>query len=478
MLKETYTINILAIELRPKWSYIWLLVGLSLCLSAQQLRSQVVTFDFQMSNTITVCGQAEYFEVTVTNMMNNSLQDVQINLDMPEGIEYVVESVQTLSGQTVTEFTTINLSSPTFAISSIPIGGISSFTVELLAMPEVINATTELRNTISLSSLQGNQSTQSTAYDALYAALSITNVTPLSTTVYAGQTYSRSVTVYNGGYGDLTSFTLMDEHDNNLEIISTDIGSLNAQIGHIVLTSADFLNIGDGDGYFEQDESITITLTITAIGCNDASSTLTAVWGCNEEMLESNRKYPYTTVNLRQPSLSITANSAFDNCFGGTSQTQQLIITNNGSGPANEVELMVNNIAPDVYSWIDANSFKIQQNGGAIIGMSPANTTVAISHDCMPDNVFSSLSFDLPLIDPGTQLLVSWEMITCSAIPCYDVDIAGWNWQLDYTDMCESRSYQKNENGLSAISKNVDFFIESPSDLNDGEWGAISVHAY
>ncbi|MCG8329049.1 MAG: FG-GAP-like repeat-containing protein [Chitinophagales bacterium] len=458
---------------KPLIHLFWLLI-LSL-LSTQALKSQII-IDAQVTAEITVCGTPTSFQIGLENPSTEVISGINVRVTFPEGILYIPGSlIATTTDIPITEADISLPNSPVFSISELPAQSELLFTINAEAYASAVNAnsnTAELRNTISITSPLGNQNETSPPYNLLYGALSITETTPLSNTVYAGEVFSRSITVLNGGYGAISNFTLEDFHDNALlTVLSTDIGDLQADGQTILLNSGDFTSIGDGDGLLERNESITITEQILVSGCNDASSVINARWGCGGTTLESNTKYPYTEVQLKKPVLAVTPAPTFDNCLNAGTQIQEITISNTGQGPATSAVLNIQHSPNDVYAGIDLSSIELQQDGGSFESINASDYTAAPNYNCMPLNAASSYEINLPDISPGASISIRWEQFNCNPDECSPANLAGWQYALTYTDACDSKNYSNEGTGQATLGKHLSLFDESPSDLQDGETG-------
>ncbi len=423
-----------------------------------------------------VCQTGKTASINFTNQTGNTLSNVSLNMQLPQGITYVTGSLSESSAFNVQELSVSNPENVTFSIDDVPDGQSISFDVTIEAGFDALawlDAGNVFRNTLILYYNTTSDTAQTSAYNILYPALTITDFSPSTAYVYVGQTFTRTVTIVNGGYGSLSSFVLKDTYDSNyLDLIATDKGSLNSSTGEITFSSADFTTIGDGDGLFEQNESITVTETITVVGCSSTQSTLQAFWGCDGQTRGSNKKYPYTSVSLYPPNLAISATPSFNTCLPGTADVQQLTITNNGTGPANNVSVTISQLGTDPYSRIDEASIQYSIDGSSYNSLTPTSTSTTYAHSCLGSNPIGSFTVTLPdNIQPGSTVTLKWDSYTCSTIPCSDIDLLGWKYSLSYTDMCGSNSYSDSGKGQHLEEKGFTIFAESPSDLSDGQTG-------
>ena len=447
-----------------------------LIFSCLNTNAQSITFNHSVPTSLTVCGTEEIFEVEITNTSGSSLNNNQISIDFPTGVTYVPSSLNESSSYNLAEQDITDLSSITFRFNNLPEDQTLKFTIEAKAEFEAYNtqlAGSVFINTISIFHQDGSTTEETDAYNILYPALSITQVSPMSSTVFVGERYTRTVTVVNGGYGSLSTFEIKNVENSNIELNSVDIGLLDINSNTITFSSSDFTAFGNGDNSFDQNESMTFTQTLTAVACNSAQSSLTAFWGCTGEDSDSNTKYPYTTIQLFPPALNITPQASLNTCMDGSPNTQQLLITNNGSGPANRLEIIISPEEQHSVTEIDASSITYTLNGNSN-SLTASNTTPAYLHSCFSANAIDGFTVNLPTIQPGETLTLSWENYTCASQSCGNVHYVAWNYEGEYTDMCDSKTYEIEGIGQQEYEKGFSTFFESPSDLVDQQTGTYS----
>ena len=455
--------------------------------------AQNVFINSSVPTELTVCGGSEAFTIEVINDFNTTLTGISVNIVFPQGISYEVGSVietTTNNSYGVTESNISNLSSIDLTIGNLPGNSTVSLTFNAVATFDAIasqNAGNIFRNSATVNYIGGNITEQSDAYNILFAALSITQVTPLTKNVFVGEAYARQVKIVNSGSGRINSLLLNDIHDTTkVKTIGTDKGTLSTDGSKITLTSADFMSIGNGDGWLDLNESIIITETIYAIGCVDAQSQLYATWGCDGQTLASNNKFPFTDMSLYAPDIVASAVPSFNTYLNvNTANQQQILLINTGSGPANTLEVEAyqttgNGYDLDIFSRIDENSvqYKIGINGilTAITPTLAVATTNTGAFSCLGINPIGKVVLDLPILQPGDSMYIVWDSYTCDNITvCESIDLIGWDYKVSYTDMCAQESYvQNNKQGQKPQKKGFSVFAEYPTDLADGQVGEFN----
>ncbi len=461
----------------PDWLY-FIIGTILILLSSFKAEGQSLTFNNSTATALTVCGSEDIFVVEFINTADSTLENVEILVELPDGIEYVPSSLSDSSIFNVVESNISDLAAVLFSADDIPSGASITFSFDAIAN---FNAYTNqlngniFSNTVTVNYTGNSESDVTDSYNILYPALSITLVDPMAASVFVGESFTRTVTIVNGGYGSLSSFVVKDVYDSNLSLDAVDIGTLNANQDEITLTAADFVSIGNEDGTFDQNESITITQTLTATGCNSTQDEITAYWGCDGQESPSNIKYPYTTVNLYAPSLDITATSSFGTCVDGSADPQRLTVINSGTGPANETEIEIRPWANNQYTRVDPGSITYTLNG-TTVSLTPSSSQSAVSYDCLGSTPIDGFTVDIPTIQPGDTLFLDWDHYTCATTYCGAVNYIGWRYFGDYTDMCNSSSYDIYGVGNVRNYKSMDTFYESPSDLADGQVGTYTLN--
>ena len=460
----------------PDWFYF--VFGMMLVIfSSFEVQGQNLSFNNSVPDGIMVCEGEESFTVEFTNTSGGSISNVEVLLNLPTGVEYVSGSLSEASTFNVQESDISDLSAVIFSANSLTSGGTITFSFDATANFSAY--TNQLggnifSNHVTVNYTGESESDLTDAYNILYPALSITNVDPMSATVFVGGTYTRNVTIVNGGYGSVSTFVLKNIYDSNLTLDGVNVGTLNANKDEITFTSADFLAFGNGDGFLDQNESMVFTQTLTAVGCTSTQDEMTAYWGCDGEVSPSNTKFPFTTINLFPPSLSITPTSTFGTCVDGA-DNQQLAVTNNGSGPANATQVKIFPYTYNQYTRVDPTSISYTLNGTEV-SLTPIATQDATGYDCLGSNPVDGFTVSLPAIQPGETLYLNWDNYTCATISCARVHYVGWQYEGEYTDMCNSKIYEFEGVGQANKIKGMSTFYESPSDLADGQKGTYTLN--
>jgi len=169
--------------------------------------------------SFSTCTPAQ-FGVTITNTTGNLMENINVTIIFPCGIEYA----GTLTG--AAEDDVSNLSQPIFSLSNIAAGAAATFTFEALAPCNTQTCTDAqiLQNTIDLTSSAGSTSITTDPYIVEHPYLIIESVLPPVLSGQQGDIITRTITVRNTRLGSLTNFNLTDSYDGGI-VISTALGN-------------------------------------------------------------------------------------------------------------------------------------------------------------------------------------------------------------------------------------------------------------
>lgn len=243
------------------------------------------------TDPLDVCGDAKIFTVSLQNVgVSNTNGTLEIGL--PTGIR--------LEGTTV-------------SYTIVPSGGIGTltntstdetpiFTLPIIAPTETLNLTYNLKadcrrinepvnvNTFTYTPVLGSVQTASTAgYNVRYAALTILNVSNNNYTGVGGGTFTRTITVINGGFGRVQNISIDETNTNGLILQSVTGGTISVGAGtsNGTIFINNFTSIGNNDAYFDENEQISFTETMlipNPVGCYTGTSAsitnYTAYYGC------------------------------------------------------------------------------------------------------------------------------------------------------------------------------------------------------
>ena len=432
---------------------------------------------------VNVCDVAETVTIDILNLKTSTLTNNTITIVLPTGITYEPSSLIDLSGYNVAEQNTTNLSSIVLSADNLPGNESISFTIGITANIDAItyqNNGNVFRNDVTLGYSGGSINALSNGYNLYYPVLSILSINPSSKTINSGDSYTRQITIVNAGNGRVASFLLTDVHASGIELSAVDIGTLNATKDTISISGANFNGVGNSDNFFDTNESIVITETITASGCQTATitSTITNIWECGTGSIQGSNSYAHASVSLKTPNIAVTTTEKLSSCFGDSDASLQTItLTNNGQGKAVGLELDLfksrgSGYQQDIFSRIDETNISYEIVGGAsgtLIPTSTFSTDNVGDYSCLGTNPIGRVILNLPDLDVGQQIKVSFVTYQCTINVCTGDYVKGWEYELDYADVCNVNTYTKTGKGQDPNDTNMSIFPESSTDINDGE---------
>ncbi|MEM8887382.1 MAG: hypothetical protein AAGD28_05305, partial [Bacteroidota bacterium] len=419
-------------------------------LSNQPLEDVFFSMDTPLE--VTVCSDSYTFSVEYLNTSGFQLTDQEITINLPAGVKYIAGSLNDTSIYNVVEADISDPCAPVFSLDNLgdgeSVGFSITYEISIPARNEILNGGT-LQNRVILESNEGTIEELSAPYNALYAALNIIKINPASQTLVSGDTASRTVKIVNGGYGKLSSFFLTDVHGEGIELVGADLGQINATKDTIFLSGADFTGIGNGDAFFDNNETIVITERILAFGCSGStvSSSIDAGWSCKGETVVDATMNANISTSLKLPSLSLSTKNALSTCFGpSTANTQEITVKNNGQGVAIDVELDIwkstgGNYTENIFTRFDTSSLLISVNGGTPEKISPRlvyTTKNTGDYACLGANPIGRVILVLPNLSPKATAVISWDTYNCCINVCRNETNTGWKTQVSYTDACET----------------------------------------
>ncbi len=445
-------------------------------------QSQTCSISVTSPSYIVVCDDAETITINITNTGDTTMINPMINLMFPTGIQYNQGSISESTSYNVHEVNISNLSSVVLGSDNLPVDSTMTFTVEMIAKMASIDyvlAGNTLRNQVSVSFTGGSGSETSAAYDLYYAVLPVTSISPSSYSLYSQETYTRTITVMNSGNGRVSSFKVLDAHNSDIEIISVDKGTLNSTGSEITFTGTDFSVIGNGDNYFDQNETITVTETIKAAGCasGTVSSVIQTVWGCDSDRY-SDEYHAYTSISLATPSILISTTEDLSSCFGsGDASTQSITLANNGQGKAVNLELTIykstgSGYEEYIFSKIDPDNITYSVDGGSsnyIVPSQTYTTTNSGNYSCLGSNPIGKVVLELPDLESGSSITVTFDMYHCNIDVSRGDLVKGWKCDVTYEDVCGINSYSQSKIGQNENNTYATMFDEAPSDISNGE---------
>ncbi|PSR05652.1 MAG: hypothetical protein BRD50_00225 [Bacteroidetes bacterium SW_11_45_7] len=461
------------------------------CFLFKMVEGQPLSYNLQSPQNLTVCGRADTFSVSYTNIGSDTLKDPIISVVLPQGFRYVNNSI--ISGQ-VNELNTNNADSVVLQANDIKPTKTQQFQFLVRAScPAIDNADSVFQNTLYFSFTSGKDTITSPPYNIEYPSLNITSVSKDSATL--GDTITRSVTITNGGDGSVNTLFFSDISDtNNVSLFNFRLSPSNASITPssqgdsviMALGSSDFQTIGNGNGQLEKNESVTIAYDIHVKECIDNKSELLTWWGCDQQLCQVDNRLTDIIVPNPTPDLDVQHEFTPNTCYSdNTPSVGKIIVTNNGAGPARDFTLDVAQSngsgfgnANGYYSGFDTSAILWKANNGNADTLSPIYTRDAW-RNCLAPEMKSWFKIQVPKIAPGETDTLVYYQYTCCSQSCNSNRMLSTKYRFEYNDQCFDNTYNGGPTTLNYYwhrSDNINqLFHNGPTDILPGDTATFTI---
>ncbi len=396
------------------------LFALLFCLSANAF-SQNILISQTTPTGFTVCNSTQ-FTVSVANNEPTVLASATAEIQLPVGGIYLPGSI---AG--ATELNISNPEKPIFNLGNIASGALKTFTFSVAAgcpLVQKIDAGEKFSNKITIAWPGGTKQFTSPNYIIETPLLVVASTTGTNLFGKLGDMLTRTITIKNTRNGPLSSFTFLDSHPADGFSVSVNVGSVQTNSDTLLKVNfgaTDFEKIGDGDPFFEENETITITekLTITACGFNPnkSISKLNFSWGCGADVcqtVEIQAVLNFFKADINPELVFTPQYSMVEDYCGNATHEQFLTIKNVGKGAARNTEITFIPGLDEVFTYggLDSISFKIDSAGVKknvhFLDSKPENLDGCPQ---IPALKFAKIS--IPNIAPGDSLRVRFGFRIC-----------------------------------------------------------------
>lgn len=392
---------------------------------------------------MTVCGVQDTSRISVYNISSGSVSGIKITLNLPAGVKYIAGSV---AGAGVAESNISNLNQPIFTGPTLLVAKNFWMRVKLSSNCDIIPLLSGTNNPEIKVRIDytGN-------YDEGTSLPFLPQLPSPGFAAFTNQTYNgnignkfiRTLKFTNFGKGPQTIMRLVRVNGKDFSTV-VEKAFTNKTSGDTIFTNfgaADFKKIGDKDSLFEQNESITITDTITIKGCTSLTTTYYLQWGCDGSWCQTVKSNAQITISSQNPLLKIWTTSKYSTCYDPTVKNKQgFYFTNAGQLSANSVILSLTRYYSS-YSLVDTSSIKIRLGkNGAAKKYSPDSFVMGNAIPCMNNkNEFSLIWFRFPVVKVGDTIYVDWEETRCQKTACgYYYYDANWYVYGQYLNQCKT----------------------------------------
>jgi len=424
-------------------------------------QGNMITISTQLPYSITVCGASQNVNIAIVNPSPFNLSNITLRFSMPAGLIYNAGSVMGANELNIT-----NLSQPIFSLPTMQSQTTQNITLSIKADCQLIDFISqgnlvEIETRVNYTT-NNNITTFDKSINYLYFVkqpnLSIISISNQTYSGNIGDIFNRCITITNGGFGELSQFTLTHTHGNGIKVNSVSIGtwSSSGTTETVNMSSAQFANIGNLNTFFENAEVITICETIEILNCVSVFSNYEVKWGCEGQICQSSMSTANVIFPNFTPNLVVTHTANHNFCLGSTNPNQpQIRIINNGQGDAYEVFLDIFQTTGTAYntgirSNIDPASFTLQLNASTPIIITPTQIFNTSSHYCLTPSPKGRVYLNIPVINAGDTVIIRWNYYNCCSDACGGTrTLAGWAYQGTYKSICENSYVIPNTTGYS-----------------------------
>ncbi|MCZ2355952.1 MAG: T9SS type A sorting domain-containing protein [Bacteroidia bacterium] len=467
-------------------------------LSSSQIRifAQGGKLAFTVTNpsNLGVCGPSATFSLSVKNNAATATANNLVKVWLPNGVSYNVTSV---SGSGVTESDVSQLNRPIFDFGTINSKQTKTITFTVNANCDFMYyLDNDITTALGLrADYTGNyDSTIASPFTGLAPALVFYSFVNQSYSGNVGNTFVRTIVIKNSGDGKLSNFNLYDRHQSGISVLgmTPGVATTNGDTSFLALGPAEFAGIGNSDGFFDPNETITISETLRIDACTNLQSALKLYWGCDGNVCDIQSQTGNATIALGTPNITYTATAINNVCYGTYPSLQTLKFVNTGTEVARNLELYVyqstgSSFYNGFYSRIDTTSIQIKYGTGAYTTIPLTSTKKNLVRACFggadPTGAFT---INVPLLPKGDSIVVQFSIVTCCPTTCsgewggagFSGSRFGWKYSLTYQNQCLTNNFstgqQSGSSGYYSMYLNTQD-ISGPSDLGSGEIGSYSI---
>jgi len=416
--------------MKPHFQTIALLSCLFLLL-ASGLTAQQVTL--HPPGNLSVC-EDQQLQYIITGG-TNGLQDPTLSLGLPCGITYQAGSI---SGAAEADIG--NLSGPVFSLPEVPAGDtltlsfhadVSCQTLPCIDAGELFFITAELEHA------GGSQGFASDPFNVETANLLITNGENLYWQGTLNETVFRTLTIRNTRPGRVSSFEFLDTHASSIAVSSNDGETITENADTLLLRFGpqDFAQIGNGDGWFDFNEELTITERVQVVDCayetRDALSELWVRWGCGGSFCQARR------ANGKVEIVDVVENGDVLNFLNKKANNPDCY---DGGKTLQSFDIDRDNQTTDLLDF----RLTLEQPGvdrGILVGSitNPLIDSVIYHNPLLSacgDSIASSATiYFINPLPTGGNINFSWETAFCEVNNCDQME-SNWTYQYRYVKSC------------------------------------------
>ena len=429
-----------------------------------------------LPSSIDVCGTSEIIELDVRNITTGSLSGVDLQLDLPQGLSYVLGS---LSGNGVSEKTVSNLQKPIFSLPQLGVASSATLKVSLVADCDILSYMSN--GGIPRVKAVGIYSGGSTTHSSLPLTINqpVVNITGITNQFYngsLGEVFVRTYTIKNDGKGALKRFYVAQSIQSGIKRISTTGGVTKGDT--TVFDSVSFISVGNKDRYLSPGESVTIVDTLQIVKCNQLGSSLKLNWGCNGKICSTTSYNTQVSLKTVAPALSVTPSSKLNACFDANTPVQNgLVVVNTGDDSARNALISIFQSASSGFygselSSMDTSSLRLRRGkSGSAKRVNIVKTRLNLTSgilSCLGNNPIASMDLDIGVLLPGDTIYLDWESNSCCVSSCFTSFYAHrWKFTTECFDQCNTKISQTEKWGSTGYYHGLAMTSYGQTDIVD-----------
>ncbi|MCB9245856.1 MAG: gliding motility-associated C-terminal domain-containing protein [Flavobacteriales bacterium] len=430
-----------------------------------------------LPSNIDVCGEEVNCEVDIRNISTGTLTGLNATLTFPAGLYYVKGSI---SGSGITELNVSDSLKPSFSLPNLSLAQSAVLKFNLKANCQIsalLNSGKLVTMLVNASYSGGVVNYTSSPFSISQPSLQIKSVSNRFMQADLYEIFVREITLINSGKGRLSEARFRQINQNGLRVLSVVGGSVikSGDTVYSVFNSSHFKNIGNKDGWLDQNEEVVIRDTLKTLSCDRLNSAYSATWGCDGQTCQTVNSSGNVTIKTKVPNLVITPSSSLTRCLGSSNTfNESLRIVNAGDDTARYVQIEVFQSAGTghyiyMMSKILENTltYRLGKSGTkkSITPSSTVNTYNLGAYSCLGTDPVGWVSLALPDINPGDTVYVDWLTSSCCSPSCnFAFYVNRWNFSGNYFDRCGNVSPIIERRGSNGYYSRITLSSFGPSD--------------
>jgi len=458
---------------------------LFLCLSSS-ITAQDLTIQTTVPNSLTVCGAADTFDITLTNISTNTLTNIEVHIRLPIGMNYVAGSIMGAA----TEVDITQLDSIVLGVNDLSSGGMVSFSILANALCEVSSNAGLLNNQIEVLFDTGIETHTTNNYNVDFGSLVVVSYTQDNYTGVLGDEFERCMRIRNSGLGTITQFEWLYRYDPTFLVIdsfrvegaNTTPMSSNDSIW-LTIGAGILAGVGNGDAFFDPNEEIEICYRVSVDDCQGGNTvdTTRISYGCGITSCSSTERLGSVAITSDIPSVSASPTYIQNTCNADTAgHSSYIVFTNNGTGPARDLTINVLQSASGAFyntmisRYDETAVYWKNASTGAIDTLTPISVQYnddTGDYACLGANPVGAMELLIPLMEAGESDTLFLTQFVCCIERCEEDLALGAYYNFSYSTECFQNSFSEPTQRLRPYIFNRlgSITYDGPTDIVDGD---------